>query len=191
MRREPEDAPAQPDPGRAGRRPQLVPAHAGEQRSAGGAVEHREVEGRIERPEQAVPLEHAARVRPDGVELVADLEPHPVGGPEMLDDPLLPLRLVRVGDVGRADRDRHGLVEPLAPRHAHSRRQDGGGVAASRERDEAPAAQQRRANRRIQRLRGSAGGTQPERPAGDAEHDAGRDLERRQPAHGASRRIST
>ena len=58
----------------------------------------------VERPQQAVSRERSPSVRPDGVELVADLEPDPVAEAEMPDDRLLQFGLIRRRDFACAQR---------------------------------------------------------------------------------------
>ena len=76
------------------RRPQqLVPTDPGQQRAASRDLEERSVEVGVERPEQPVAFEKLSRHRPDAVELLTELESHPVVEVQMSDDELLPVGL--------------------------------------------------------------------------------------------------
>ena len=88
------------------RRPQqLVPTDPGQQRAASRDLEERSVEVGVERPEQPVAFEKLSRHRPDAVELLTELESHPVVEVQMSDDELLPVGLRRAGRLGENVRD--------------------------------------------------------------------------------------
>ena len=144
----------------------------------------------VERPEEPVALEDPPRERADAVELVAELEPHPVGEAQMLDDELLPFGLRRPGCIGKDVRDRDRRRQSFASRDGRGRRQHRGGIAAAREADEAGAPCECRENcssERVDRVALDVIG-RPSRPGFAAEHETGGELERAQLERGAAER---
>ena len=148
------------------------------------------MEMRVERPEEPVALEDPLGEWADAVELVAELEPHPVGEAQMLDDELLPFGLRRPGCIGEDVRDRDRRRQSFAARDGCGRRQHNRGVAAAREADEAGAPCERRENcssERVDRVALDVIGRRS-RPGFAAEHETGGELERAQLERGAAER---
>ena len=148
------------------------------------------MEVRVERPEEPVALEDLPCERADAVELVAELEPHPVLEPQMPDDELLPLGFRRPCGVGEDVRDRDRRRQSFAARDGRGRRQHRGRVAAAREADEAGAPCECRENCSSERVDRVALGVigRPSRPGFAAEHETGGELERAQLERGAAER---
>ena len=68
----------------------------------------------VGRPLEPVPLERGPGDRPEHTELVAGVDPLPLGNPELADHELLPARLLSFDIMREAERDRDGRLEVLA-----------------------------------------------------------------------------
>ena len=116
---------------------QTVTVEPGEHAAAAGTLEHRRVEVSVRRPQKPMLRQSRARPRPEKVQFAADLDPHPVGHAQVADHELLPARLFRGRHIGEPKRDRDWSGEPSFTGDANRGRQDGRGVAATGETDDA------------------------------------------------------
>lgn len=137
----------------------------------------------MRRIQDAVAEQDPLRGRTDRIEVVLDLDDLPVGNAEVLDQQLLPVRLVRPGRVGEPNGERYRLGQPFAPGEAACHGEHGRGVPSARERHDAGRSLEGGQDRGLERLarRGARLGGGDGRGVGRAERDAERDLQRRRP----------
>ena len=106
----------------------------------------------MEGPQQTVLPQHPHGDRPDQVELVGEIQPHPFHQAEVDDDAFLHCPLVPTGHTVEAIRRRNWELEPFAPREQNGDRQDRGRRATAGEAHQARRAEQRREDRLLERL---------------------------------------
>lgn len=115
---------------------EAVPVDPGQERAASSAFQHRDEEMSVRRPEKAVAFENLLGYRTDEIELVREIDPHPVRKLEMRKDTLLPFAFFRFRSRRESKCHRDRESEALTPPEDRCGRKYHGGIPPSGKCDE-------------------------------------------------------